>query len=340
MSDYVSTTTWEDLADRLRSAQRVGLFTHRKPDGDAMGSVIGLARALDTIGVASTAHFMGPFESGLKQIADPTPWRSVEAEGPDESCDVMMVLDTGAWSQLEPVGPFLQARHDQVCGVDHHVRGDDVAAHRMVMPACASTTQALLPLIDALGVTLTTSIAEPLFVGLATDTGWFRHDNANADAFSAAARLLETGANKARLYQLIEETHRPVRLQIEARALGSVQYVAGGAAAIQRLTLADFAETGATAEDLTGIVNMPMSVGSVRASVLLTELEPGETKVSFRAKPAATGGVACDVNEVARTFGGGGHVLAAGARIASGIDDASASVIAAMESALGTTATS
>jgi phosphoesterase RecJ-like protein len=176
----------------------------------------------------------------------------------------------------------------------------------------------MIDLLDVLDCEVTGGeggVAEPLYVGMATDTGWFRYENAQARTFAMAARLLEHGVDKSRLYQLIEETHPVERLRLEARALASLEFVCGDSVAIQSLRMRDFEETGCTVENLTGVVNLPMIARKVRVAVLLSEVRPNHTKLSFRAKPALGEMTAIDVNELAGMFGGGGHVLASGARL-------------------------
>ena len=111
-----------------------------------------------------------------------------------------------------------------------------------------------------------------------------RYANATAHTLRVAARLLATGVDKSSLYEIIEETHRPERLALEARALASIQYAEGGAVAIQSLSRGDFEETGGTIDDLTGLVNRPMIVGRVRVAILLAETAAAFTKISLRSK--------------------------------------------------------
>ena len=211
------------------------------------------------------------------------------------------------------------------------------APQRIVDPRCASTTQVLAGLLDELDVELTGGeggIAEPLFVGLATDTGWFRFDNADAEAFAFATRLLRCGVDKSGLYQLIEETQRQQRLLLTARALQSVEFVDDESVAVMSLTQQDFEETGGSTQDITGLINEPMVVRQVRVSILLTQMEAGSTKVSFRSKPPAPGqrpDEFTDVNRLAGKFGGGGHVHAAGCRMDMDLPEARRAIIDAIE---------
>jgi phosphoesterase RecJ-like protein len=318
MDQYVSNTTWREMADRIDAAERVALITHGKPDGDALGSVLALARALSAKGKIADIFLMGPLEPQLMRIAADTPYRRVENEMPGDDYHAIVIADTGAWSQLDPLGDWLKKHHDIAMVIDHHTQGDDVAALRMVDSKAASAASMIAELLDELGCELTGgvgSVAEAIYVGLATDTGWFCYQNAGADALALAARLLRAGVDKSRLYQIIEQSHRPQRLALEARALASIEYACDGAVAIQSLRHADFTDTECTVSDMANIVNLPMIVGSVRVSILLSEPEASLTKMSFRAKPGTDGEFMMDVNELARQFGGGGHVFAAGARM-------------------------
>ncbi|UCD75084.1 MAG: DHH family phosphoesterase [Phycisphaerales bacterium] len=325
MFNYVTNTTFAEIADRIRAAGHVALITHSKPDGDAVGSQLALRRALSALGKRVTLYAMGPIERSLITVAGETPMRQAEDDPPYDDHDLLLIVDTGAWSQLEPLAQWIRQRHDLAVVLDHHVHGDDVAALRIVDSNAAAAATLVIRLLDELGYELTGgvgSVAEALFFALATDTGWFRFANANADAFALAARLMEAGIDNSRLYQISEESFEPSRLAVEARALSSLEYALDGRAAFQFLRLEDLKETGASVEELTGLVNNPMSVGTVRISILLAETEPGRTKVSFRSKPPLDDGLWIDVNELAGQLNGGGHAHAAGARLPCGIDEA------------------
>ena len=304
---------------------------------DALGSVLALARALENKNPQVEIWLMGPLEPNLKQTAADTPLKYVEQKLPDDDYDLIIVCDTGAWSQLEPLEKWLRNHYQSIIIIDHHARGDDVGACKFISSKAASATQIIAELLDELDCEITGgdgSIAEALFVGLATDTGWFRFSSAKAEAFHLAARLLEKGVDKTKLYQLLEETSRPQRLSLEARALSSLEFLRDGSVTLMMLGLKDFKETNCTGEDLTNLVNAPLVVGEVRVSILLTQMQPKLTKISFRSKPQIKGSnnpPATDVNELALQFGGGGHINAAGARMDCDIDEARKAVIEALK---------
>ena len=195
----------------------------------------------------------------------------------------------------------------------------------------------LLPIIEAMGCEITGGyggVAEAIFVGIATDTGWFRHPSAGAEAMRVAARLLDIGVDKSRLYQMIEETARPQQLTLMARALASMEFALDGAVAIMTLRPGDFRESAGSVQDIAELVNVPMSVQSVRVSVLVAQISPNRTKFSFRSKPDvpdASSVAMVNVNLLAQRFGGGGHVHAAGASVDMDADQARAALLAALE---------
>ena len=339
---YLTNTTVDDLARELRGASRVLVTTHQKPDGDALGSVLAVVRACQAIGVAAEGWVVDPCEGNLRSFEGATRVAHVHPRRPElpaDAFDLAVVVDTGAWTQLEVIAPWLRARHDRVIGLDHHARGDQVAARRVVDVGCGSCTALLAHLVDALGVPLAAgadergrgSIAEALYMGLATDTGWFRFPNARAAEFALAARLLEAGVDKDAMYQQIEQSSRAERVELQGCALSSLEMIASGRIALMRLRADDFAETGAMLEETAGIVNIPMEIAAVRASVLAVEdTQAGVIKLSFRSKPADDSGTFIDVNELASRFGGGGHVHAAGAKQQGTLDEVIARVRAAV----------
>ena len=346
MSDfsYETNTDFDQVAARLREARHVLITSHEKPDGDAVGSCAALARCLKALDISSEVWFQGAVTPNLAGLVGDLELRHAPPDQPSGDADLVVVVDTGAWAQLAPLAEYLRPRREQVIGIDHHRRGDDIASQRVVDPTAASCTQVLVPLIDALGVPLESggdrsgwhSIAEALLLGLATDTGWFRYESLDARGFSLCARLVEAGADKNHLIRVVEDSDRPQRILMSGRALSSIRFSDSDRSAIMRLDEADFAAVGARPEELSGIVNQPMSVGGLEVSVLLTQSEPGRVKASFRSKPPSEPGSSrfVDVNRVAAGFGGGGHIHAAGARFDGEIGEVADLVAGALTDAL------
>lgn len=154
--EYRSTATHAEIARRLRAARRPFVTTHFKPDGDALGSVLALSRALSGLGAQVDAAVAGPIDRTILGLASDGEFRHA-ARGPvepREECDLAVVLDTGAESQLEHCRDWLRAHPDLVIGIDHHANGSAIAPARLVDTSCASCTQLLVEVLDELGVPL------------------------------------------------------------------------------------------------------------------------------------------------------------------------------------------
>jgi phosphoesterase RecJ-like protein len=326
---YSSNTTLPDLARWLRDRRHVVVLTHEKPDGDALGSTLALTRALLARGLPGERRaqvwYWAPWPHWAKALVGPTPARFLDRDSPpqDVDPDAIVLVDTGSWAQIEHAADWLRARRDITAIVDHHRQGDpDTAPRRCIDVTWAAAAQPVAELCRLLleldsASRLPGDIADPLYLGLATDTGWFRHSNLTPAVLRLAADLLDAGADHVGLYQDTEQQDRPQRLALMAKALQTLELHHHGQLALMMLTRDDFERTGALAGDTGGIVDLPASIASVRVCALLTEQEPRPphqalTKISLRSK----GGVhAVDVNAVAAAFGGGGHTGAAGARV-------------------------
>ena len=337
VNDWTTNTTLDEIAARLKAASRIALLTHSRPDGDAIGSTLAVARALQQIGQDARPVYMGNWAPRFDPIIGHTPViyddGSCWDESPLADADAVLILDTGSWNQLSEASDWLMSRADIAMICDHHAHGDpDVADRLYIDTTAAAACEIEAPLCATLlGIEsiadLPQDIADALFVGLATDTGWFRHSNVTARTFRMAGSLLEAGANQERLFEMIEQNDRPARLALMQRALASVQYVDNERIAIMSLSQRDFLDTGADLGDAGGFAEMPRAIGTVRASAIIIETEPGRTKISFRSKG---GDDPVDVNLIAQRLGGGGHAHAAGAKLAMNLDEARAAVIRAL----------
>ena len=329
MFTYESNCDLQTIADRIASSKRIVVTTHAKPDGDAIGSVLAFKRALEPK-IQVDILLMGPVTASMRAVAGETSWINAEEQMPASGEDLVVMVDTGAFSQVSMIEHWLRDRHDHVVVIDHHASGDDTGSLRYVDAKAASATMLVLEVLDAMNVPIKggrASVAEALFCGLATDTGWFRHSNADARAFSVASRLLELDIDRDGLFRSIEETAKPSRIALQAIALSSLEYVLEGRGSIMQLGPDDFKQASANSGELAGTVNIPMVMGQLEFSILLYSETGQETKASFRSKPPRRkNGPFVNVSEVAGQLGGGGHVHASGARIAGGIEEARAKI--------------
>jgi len=354
----VNTAKWgsgiglPEIAEWLRTKNKIVVATHVKPDGDAVGSSIGLVRALNlaqknagpiSLPPRARAWYFGPRPSWIKRVVGETPSVSIEnaSEIEHEGADAVVIVDTGSWVQVEMIKPWLKAHGSEIAVVDHHAQGDsDIAPRRYVDTTNAAAAQPVAELCRLILqkktlAELPREVAEPLYLGMATDTGWFKHSNVTPKVLRTAADLLATGVDHAALYVSIEQRERLPRLKLLGRALDSLKLFDDNRVAVMTITKKDYAETGAQASDSGGFADHSQTLETVMVTIVLTEADASEfgmeakageklTKVSMRSKSIA-GSV--DVNAVAKEFGGGGHVRAAGAKMAMGMEEAKAKLL-------------
>lgn len=346
---WTTTSTINEIADWIRAQRSILLLTHAKPDGDALGSTIALARAINqmtqTSGAVSAAEcwYAAPMPSWSKTIIANTKARTIEDHQPLPGAfdpEGILIADTGSWNQLAPFAEFIKPRIGRTTIVDHHLQGDaEIATRRLIDTTAAAAVQPAAEICcNLLGVDspsqLPVDIATPLYIGLATDTGWFKHSNVDGRVMHLAGQLLDAGVNHTSLYAMLYQRDRSSRFKLMARALESMKIVKDKHAAIMTVTLQDFKDTKAGPGETGGFVDLPQSVASIRVVAILTEQQDADgtfTKVSLRSKPDEwEGKPAVDVNAVCNTFGGGGHARASGAKIRKPLDEAKAMLIAAL----------
>lgn len=344
---WQTNATLEQIASRIGAARSIVVLTHVKPDGDAVGGTLALVRAIaasrrtSPSGVACPAEawYTGPMPLFFSAVSRQTKTRSFGAtdELPAFDPELLVVVDTGSWSQLDNLAEWVRPRAERTIVIDHHRNGDpDTASMRFIDTTAAAVCQTLGTLCARLtGVRtpaqLDESIAEPLYLGLATDTGWFKHSNVTPAVMRLAADLIEAGVGHERLFQVVEQRDRPARLRLMARALASLEFAMNGVCAIMSLRQTDFDETGAAPQDVGGFVDIPKCVEQVLVSCLLTEMGPPHapvTKISMRSKG---GPDLIDVNAVTNKLGGGGHQQAAGARLVCPLEEAKRRMLEAFE---------
>jgi phosphoesterase RecJ-like protein len=330
--EYTSNATLADIAAGLARVKSVLVTTHAKPDGDAMGSAVALGHALLKQGKAVTLCMMGPVAENLAELAAGLEviGRGFDQAGEELAIEpeAIVVVDTGARNQVEPLHGWLAARREKTTVIDHHLRGDDIAEVRYIDSSAAACAEIIAELLDVMGCEYDLPIARALYVGIASDTGWFRFSNTRPATHELAGRLMRLGVDHAALYLALEQGERPEKLKLLVRALDSLELLAGETIAVMTLRLGDFEETGARAEETERFVDVPQVVGSVQVVVMVTQSEPGRVRMSFRSKP---GPHAVDVNVLAQRFGGGGHARAAGAKVTEPIE----AVLAKLHEVLG-----
>jgi phosphoesterase RecJ-like protein len=293
----------EQVAETLLAAESIAICAHVDPDGDAIGSTLGLAHLLRGCGVAVTPLLASgdraPATYAFLPGAD-----TLQAATTNVTCDLFVALDAPDPARLGDARDLaLNARRLVV--IDHHPDNKYYGILNLVDERAAATGELLWELLPYLGCAPESIAAMCLFTALMTDTGRFSYGNTTPAALRHAAEMIEAGANVVDLYRHVYENRSRGALALVARTIGRLTFANAGHVAYSWIDTNDFAETGALPEETENLIDEIRVVSGVDAVALL-KVSHDSVRVSLRAKNGY------DVGLVARTLGGGGHAAAAG----------------------------
>jgi phosphoesterase RecJ-like protein len=316
------------LAERVLRGRTFLVASHVNPDGDALGSAAALTLALRGLGKEARAVAAKPLPERYRPFFAEdvvTPFQSEDAGAIADlvPVDVCVLLDT---SEPERAGSFrnviFRPGQARIC-LDHHIARPPLSFDdHLVLTEAPATGSLVLALLDRLGASLTSEIAQALWIAIATDTGWFRFPNATPWAFRDASRLSACGLNLESLYDRIYQDSPLARTLVLGDVLARTRSELGGRFLWSFLEQSAMRERGVGIEDLDGIVDALKAVRGAEVMALIVEREPGRYKVSLRARGPA------DVQRVASSFGGGGHSKASGCRYEGTFEDLLAQLLA------------
>jgi phosphoesterase RecJ-like protein len=300
-------STFAEIGRALRDHQRFAVLSHVRPDGDALGSQLALALSLQELG--KTVRVWN--EDGMLEKYSFLPHAELLTKPPaaKEDVDLVVALDTAVQTRL---GTALDAvgSAKMTINIDHHPSNPAYGDLVYVDPASPATGQILFELIADQKLPLTKEIAENLYVAISTDTGSFQYPNTTARTFEIAAGLIRTGVDVGRVSQLLYENYPRRRIELLRELLGTMRFEGKGRVASFSLSLEMAKRLGVLPEDNEGLIDHLRAIRGVIVAVFFEELPDGKVRVSMRSKSEKA-----DVCAICMKFGGGGHTLAAGARV-------------------------
>jgi bifunctional oligoribonuclease and PAP phosphatase NrnA len=292
----------------LERARRPAVICHLRPDGDAMGSLLGLVHGLRRLGADPVAVCVDPVPNPFWFLPGAN---EVQTVVPDD-VDLIVTVDCGS-DHLTGFEPEVLAKVPRV-DIDHHVKPDRPPTPRLAVydSTAASTTEMLYEIFRFGNWPIDRTIATCLLTGIITDTLAFRNANVSPRTLQAAADLLHQGGRLKDIIKHCFYSSSIAKLRLWGIALARIEQNPTAAGIVSTvLTREDIEACGATAEDIDGLVNFLKSIPGVPVTLLLTDMRGGEVKGSFR-----TTAKGVDVSRLARLFGGGGHRQAAGFTVA------------------------
>jgi phosphoesterase RecJ-like protein len=309
MSEIESTeVTRERVLERIREDSRFVLAAHERPDGDALGSLVGMQGLLSALGKDSVM-FIAPDDLPL-----PLEYRFfaldglIQAPPADVAERTVVFLDCGNIDR-NSASVLHDGKH--LLNIDHHHDNTRFGTLNHVVPEASCTAEIVWDLMRGLGVRPTPAVAEALYVGLITDTGRFMYENTGPRAHEMAADLIGAGVDVQAVYRRLYEETPEGKLALLALALGQVQRFDSGELTIASLSAEDFAKADAEESYSEGIIDHLRAVQGTKLAALVRELTSGERKGQYKVSLRATDDDV-DVSMIARAQGGGGHRRAAG----------------------------
>lgn len=313
----------EQLKKQLQEAKHILITTHKSPDGDAIGSSLGLYMFLKKINknVSVVVPDAFPdFLNWMQEVNDIVYFDSNNEKALEliNKSDVIFSLDYNSLSRIDEMGEVIAKTNAFKVVIDHHQNPQDFADHYFVDTDCCSTAQLIYEFIDKLNELdkMDKAIAECLYCGIMTDTGSFRYPSTTAKTHQIIAEFLKLGADGAKIHQEVYDTYSEKRLRLLGYALTNKMKVFPEInAAYISLSQEELKQFDFKKGDTEGLVNYPLSINGIKFSVLMTEKEK-DVSMSFRSKDD------CYVNEFAnKYFSGGGHVYAAGGKSDLSLED-------------------
>ena len=315
-----------ELAESLKPGQRVCLTTHVNPDGDGLGSEVGLLHLLRARGVEAIITNPSPTPARLRFLFDELPGvdRSQEAVKELRRADMIVVLDIADLGRLGMLGDVVKDRGVPVACIDHHVsEGSLPPGPRYVDATAAATGELVFEIAVACGWEVDELTAKALYVAIMTDTGGFRFSNTHPRTLRIGADLLERGLNPEQIYSEVYASVPEGRPRLFGEALQTLVVEPELGLAWITVPPGALERHGLTADDLDGVVEFPRSIAGVRMALMFREIQRGRVKVSLR----SIGDV--DVAEFAKHFGGGGHKKASGLSVKGSLAEVQTAVLVA-----------
>ena len=314
-----------DIIAFIERHRRIMITSHYNPDGDNIASQLGMASILAGLGkqvsiidqdpVPSRYHFLPGWDKVGNSLAAP-------------NVSAVMILDCADIARIGKVADIITPATMVVANIDHHISNTNYGHCYYVDPQASSTCELVVRVAQKLNVKLTAEQATILLAGMMTDTGGFRYSSTTPATLRIAGQLVEAGAELSWIAEQLYMQQPANQLQLLGKLLSGLKQAAGGKLAWMALTQQQLRDHNFNLAESEEFVTFAIAVKGAEVGVLFKEQGDGVIRISFRSKGRV------DVNRIAKLFGGGGHVSAAGARIDGTLDEVEHKVISSLEKEL------
>lgn len=313
-----------EILEPIKQGSRILVAGHIRPDGDCLGSGLGLLHVLETMG--KTVRFMtpGPIPANFSYLPG---YDRIETVPPEAwAYDLVIYVDSAEANRV------LENWYPQgvpVVNIDHHISNPRYADYNWVDSSAAAAAEMITWLAEALKVELSADAAMCLFTGIMTDTGGFRFSNTSSRTLITAGQLAARGANPGKIAEAVFDSRPPAYVRLSSVVMGSIHYELGGRWAWASIDRRRMAEIGAGDLEPEGFSNELRAIEGVEVGILFSETLDGSLRIGFRGRGKV------DLSKLAQKLGGGGHRNASGAHVNKPFAEALAYALAVCREELG-----
>lgn len=320
----MKTSTATQMVEAIRKAPRLALFSHISPDGDCIGSMLGIGLALEKLGKEVYYFNPDPIPRNLSFLPGV---ENIQSTLPEPFPETLLFVDCTDLQRVNleraqiPEGTV-------ILNVDHHISNQNFGTINWVDAEASASGEVVYTLLRELGVEPDRNIAANLYTAILTDTGCFQYSNTTAQTHRIAAELFECGIDKAEIHHRILNEKPLAKLELLRRGLNQLHLYLDGQCAVMTLQMQDFKESGAEESLSDGLVDHARTIQGVEVAVLLKEMGEQKVRAGLRSNRWL------DVNTIAAQFGGGGHKRAAGCTLNYPLADAEQLLVKAIKEAM------
>lgn len=313
---------YEQIIDVINKSSKIAVTSHMQPDGDNIGSSLALCLALQKLGkkavyiIDDNIPELYRFLKGAREVEKPSFFAELDF-------DLVIALDCG---DLERLGKVAQlVGETQLVNVDHHISNTKFGEINLVEENASATAEIVYKLIKSMGIFIDKDIADCIYTGIVTDTGMFQYSNTSEETHSIAAELIIAGVNPSDIFNKVYQNSPKEKVLLLGEALKSLEFFNNDMVSCISISKAQVDNIADEDIDTEGIVNLGRDIFGVEVAIFLKQKEPNLVKVSLRSKSYI------DVSIIAKDFGGGGHIRAAGCTITDSLESAKRQILQAIQ---------
>jgi phosphoesterase RecJ-like protein len=313
---------YEQIIDIINKSSKIAVTSHMQPDGDNIGSSLALCLALKKLGkkvvfvIDDNVPELYRFLKGAREAEKPSSVAEIDF-------DLLIALDCGDLERLGKVAQLVSKT--KLVNIDHHISNTKFGEMNLVEENASATAEIVYKLIKSMGIFIDKDIADCIYTGIVTDTGMFQYSNTSEETHSITAELIIAGVSPSDIFNKIYQNSPKEKVLLMGEALKSLEFFNNDMVSCISISKAQVDNIAEEDIDTEGIVNLGRDIFGVEVAIFLKQKEANLVKVSLRSKTYI------DVSIIAKDFGGGGHIRAAGCAVAGSLESVKQQILEAIQ---------